>query len=126
METMNISRTTIAFINDKSPVIDLIHNDLIASGVGVIFRSDNIMEGNNQLSSLKMLPDICIIDLDFYDKGVMKQVRELRRQFPTLKLIAHSDIDDENIINKLSGLGFLKYVLIGEDIKKAINGVVNG
>lgn len=126
METKNINRTTVAFINDKSPIMDLIHNDLIVSGVDVIFRSDNIMEGNNQLSSLKTLPDICIIDLDFFDRNVIKQLLKLRSRYPTLKLIAHSDIDDEKIIKKLWEVGFSKYVLIGEDIKKAINGVVNG
>jgi DNA-binding NarL/FixJ family response regulator len=47
----------------------------------------------------------------------MQQLRELRSQHPTLKLIAHSVTDDEKIINKLSGFGFSKYVLIGNDIK---------
>jgi len=126
METKNLNRTTVAFINDKSPVMDFIHDDLLSSGVDIVFRSDNVMDGNNQLSLLKTLPDICIIDLDFYNKDVMKQLRELRSQYPTLKLIAHSDTDDEKIINKLSGLGFSKYVLIGNDIRNAIDGAVNG
>lgn len=126
METKNISRITTAFINDKSPVMDLIHDDLVASGVDVVFRSDNVADGNNQLSSLTTLPNICIIDLDFSDKDIMKQIRELRSQYPTLKLIAHSDMDDEKVIRELADLGFSKYVLIGENIKKAIDGAVNG
>lgn len=126
METKSINRITIAFINDKSPVMDLMHDDLVASGVDVVFRSDNIVDGNNQLSLLKTLPNICIIDLDFFDKSIMKQLWELRSQYPTLKLIAHSDMDDEKILKQLFGLGFSKYVLIGNDMKKAINGVVNG
>ena len=126
METKNINRVATAFINDKSPVMDSINDDLLSSGVDVVFRSDNVADGNNQLSSLTTLPDICIIDLDFSDKGIMKQLRELRNQYPTLKLIAHSDTDDEKIIKKLWELGFSKYVLIGNDMKKAIDGVVNG
>lgn len=126
METENINRITIAFINDRSPLMDLIHADLVASGVDVIFRSDNVVDGINQLSALKSLPNICIIDLDFSDKDIMKQLRELRRQYPKLKLIAHSDMDDEKIIRELAVLGFSKYVLIGNDMKKAIDGVVNG
>src|SRR5690606_25997569 len=104
METKNIDRITTAFINDKSPVMDLIHDDLISSGIDVVFRSNNVSEGRNQLSSLRTLPDICIVDLDFFNKNIMKQLRELRSEYPTLKLLAHSDIDNENIIKKLSGL----------------------
>lgn len=126
METKNMKRIATAFINDKSPVMDLIHDDLLSSGVDVVFRSANVADGNNHLSSLTTPPDICIIDLDFFDKGIMKQLGELRNQYPTLKLIAHSDTDDEKIIKKLWKLGFSKYVLIGNDMKKAIDGVVNG
>src|SRR5690606_31030835 len=126
METKNINRITTAFINDKSPAMDLIHDNLVASGVDVVFRSDNVADGNNQLSSLTTLPNICIIDLDFSDKGIMKQLRELRNQYPALKLIAHSDMDNEKIIKELWEIGFSKYVLIGNDLKKAIDWVVNG
>ncbi|MFD1772087.1 hypothetical protein [Sphingobacterium suaedae] len=84
METKNINRTTVAFINDKSPVMDLIHDDLVASRGDVVFRSDNITDGNSQLSSLRTLPDICIIDLDFHDKGIMKQLGELKFCFNTI------------------------------------------
>lgn len=108
METKNINRITTAFINDKSPNMDLIHNDLITSDVSVIFRSDNITEENNELSSLKKLPAVCIIDLDFHDKGVMKQLRELRSQYPTMKLIAHSDIDDKEKYQRTFGAWFFK------------------
>lgn len=126
METKNINRITTAFINDRNPVMDLIHDDLVSSGIDVIFRSDSVTDGNNQLLALKSLPNICIIDLDFSDKGIIKQLRELRSQYPTLKLIAHSDMDDEKIIRELAELGFSKYVLIGTDMKKAIDSVVNG
>ncbi|MGJ1526552.1 DNA-binding response regulator [Sphingobacterium spiritivorum] len=105
--------------------MDLIHDDLVSSGVDIVFRSDNVAEGNNQLSALKSLPNICIIDLDFSDKSIIKQLRELRSQYPTLKLIAHSDMDDEKIIKEFAELGFSKYVLIGNDMKKAIDEVVN-
>lgn len=126
METNNINRITVAFINDKSPVMDLMHNDLIASNIDVVFRCDNVLDGNNQLSLLKTLPNICVIDLDFSNKGIIKRLRELRSQYPALKLIAHSDMDSEKIIKKLWEIGFSKYVLIGNDMKKAIDGVVNG
>lgn len=126
METKDINRNTVAFINDKSPIIDILCDNLITSGIQIVFRSENIAEGLSRLSLLKTLPDICIIDLDFSDKGIIKQLRELRSQYPTLKLIAHSDMDDEKILKQLFGLGFSKYVLIGEDIKKAIDGMVTG
>ena len=126
METKNINRITVSFINDKSPLMDLIHDDLVTAGMDIVFRSDNVVDGNSQLSSLKLLPDICIVDLDFSNKIIMRDLRGLSSQYPALKLIAHSDIDDAKVIRELAELGFSKYVLIGNDMKKAIDGVVNG
>ena len=126
METENINPITAAFINDKSPIMDAIHDNLITSSIDVIFRSDNIASGDKQLSLLKTLPNVCIVDLDFSDTDITMQLRELRSQYPTMKFIAHSDIDDKKVIKMLFEFGFSKYVLIGEDMKKAIDGVVNG
>ena len=109
-------KITIAFINDKSPILDLIYNDLVASGMEVLFRSENIEDGLSKLSTLKQLPKACIIDLDFHDKNVLAQFQELKTQYPTIKLIAHSDIDDEKIGRALFDLGFLSYLLVGSDI----------
>ena len=125
-ETKQIS---IAFINDKSPIVDAISKDLLTSGIEKLFKSENIEEGITQLSDLKKLPTVCIIDLDFYDKNVLKQLQELRTKYPALKLIAHSDIDEEKTIKIILAIGFSGYLLIGsdaDDFKKAIESVSNG
>lgn len=122
-------KITLAFINDKSPILDLICNDLIASGLEVLSRFESIDYGLSQLSELKELPNVCIIDLDFYDKSVLAQLQELSTQYPTIKLIAHSDIDAEKAVKPLLKIGFASYLLIGsntDDFKKAIEVVING
>ena len=128
METVNnLDQTSIAFINDKSPILDLTNNDLVASGIEVLFRSENIEDGLSQLSALKDLPTVCIIDINFYDKNVLKQLQELRAKYPALKLIAHSDIDEEETIKIILAIGFASYLLIGsdaDDLKKAIDPIV--
>ena len=116
-------KITLDFINDKSPILDLICNELLTSGIEVLFRSENIEVALSKLSALKEIPKVCIIDLDFYDKNVLTQLQELSTQYPTIKLIAHSDIDDEKIGRALFDIGFLSYLLVGSDIidfKKAI------
>ena len=116
-------KITLAFINDKSPILDLICNELLTSGIEVLFRSENIEVALSKLSALKEIPKVCIIDLDFYDRNVLAQLQELRTQYPTLKLIGHSEIDDEKIGRALLDIGFLSYLLVGSDIidfKKAI------
>lgn len=121
-------KITLAFINDKSPILDITCNDLVASGMDVLFRSENIEDGLFQLSALKELPQICIIDLDFYDRNVLSQLQELRAQYPTIKLIAHSDIDDQKVGKDLLDIGFSSYLLIGsgkDDFRKVIEGVIN-
>ena len=108
-------KITLAFINDKSPILDLICNDFIASGTEVLFRSESIKDGLSQLFSLNELPYVCIIDLDFYDKNVLTQLQELRTKYPTIKLIAHSDIDDEKVGKAILNIGFSSYLLVGSD-----------
>ena len=129
METVNnLDQTSIAFINDKSPILDFICKDLIASGTEVLFRSESIEDGLSQLSSLNELPKICIIDLDFYNKNVFVELQELRTKYPTIKLIAHSDIDDEKVGKYLLDIGFSSYLLIGNDaeyFRKVIEAVIN-
>ena len=59
----------------------------------------------------------------------MAELQELRTKYPSIKLIAHSDIDTEKAIKPLLEIGFDSYLLIGsdaDDFKKAIEGVSNG
>ncbi|MDV4129817.1 DNA-binding response regulator [Elizabethkingia anophelis] len=109
-------KITLAFINDKSPILDVICNELANSRVEILFRSENIESGSSQLSVLTVLPDVCIIDLDFYDKNILSQLQELKTQYPTIKLIAHSDIDDEKVGKALLDIGFTNYLLVGSDV----------
>lgn len=121
-------KITLAFINDKSPILDVISKDLLTSGIDVLFHSENIEDGLSQLSALKELPTVCIIDLDFYDKNISEQLQELRKQYLTIKMIAHSDIDAEKVVIPLLELGFAGYLLIdsdADDFKKAIETVSN-
>ena len=127
MKTGTSQKITLAFINDKSPILDLICNDLIASGTEVLFRSESIEDGLSHLFSLNELPKICIIDLDFYDKNILVQLQGLRTKYPTIKLIAHSDIDDKKVGKPLLDIGFSSCLLVGsdaDDFRTAIEKVV--
>ena len=107
---------SVAFINDKSPVLDEICKSLATSGTEILFRSENIKDGLFQLSALKKLPQVCVIDLDFYSKVILQQLQEMRTQHPSIKLIAHSDIDNEKVGKTLLDIGFSSYLLIGSDV----------
>ncbi len=129
MKTINKLKQTLAFINDRSPIIDSICNDLTNLGFDILFRSEHIEDGITQLSTLEKLPELCIIDLDFYDKNVLLGLQELREKYPTIKLIAHSDRDTEKAVKPLLEMDFAGYLLIGSDadvFRKAIEGVSNG
>lgn len=130
METGTVQqKITLAFINDKSLILDLISNQLTVSEFKMLFRSENIEEGLLQLALLTELPQTCIIDLDFYDKNILTQLQEFKTKYPSINLIAHSDIDNEKVAKKLLDIGFSSYLLIGSDretFKKAIDSVING
>ena len=128
METTNKTKQTLAFIQDKSPIVDIICDDLTDLGFEILYRSEHIEDGITQLSSLKSLPEVCIIDLDFYDKNVLAELQELRIKYPSIKLIAFSDKDSDQAVKSLLEIGFVGYLLIGsdaEDFKKAIEVVSN-
>lgn len=123
METTNKPQQSLVFINEKSPVLDLICKDLIDFGFDVLLRLERIEDGISQLSTLQSLPEVCIIDLDFYDENVLLHLQKLKAKYPSIKLIAHSDIDSEKVVKLLSGLDVKSYLLIGsdaDDFKRAI------
>ena len=117
METgTSLQKVTLAFINDKSPILDIINNDLIDSGFDVLFRSETIQDGLSQLSVLTSLPEICLVDLDFYNRDIIKQLKRIKSEYPSINLIAHSDIDDNKIVKTILDIGFSGYLLVGSDI----------
>ncbi|WES99899.1 DNA-binding response regulator [Chryseobacterium arthrosphaerae] len=123
-----IEQISITFITDKSPIIDIICNNLVVSGINILFRSENIEDGLSQLSILNEMPQVCIIDLDFSDKNALAQLHELKGKYPTLKLIAHSDDDSEQIVTTLLEIGIDGYLFIGtdaEELQTAVEGVCN-
>lgn len=125
----SIKQTGIAVINDKSPIIDIICNDLVKSGIDILFRSENIESGLLKLSASKELPQVCVFDLDFSNGTILTQLRELKLKYPTIKFIAHSDDDSEETVSDLLEIGFDSYLLIGsdkEDFLTAIEGVCDG
>ena len=108
-------KVSIAFINDKSPIIDKICTDLLSAKFEILFQTENIENAISELEVIKKLPEICIIDLDFYDKSILKQLQKLRNLYPTIQLIAHSDIDDEKVGKAILNIGFSSYLLVGSD-----------
>ena len=127
METTNKPEKTLAFINDKSPILDAVCNDLIDLGFEVLYRSEHIEDGITQLSALEKLPKVCIIDLDFHDRNILAELQELHTKYSSVKLIAFSDKDGEKAVKPLLEIGFVGYLLIGsdtDDFKKAIDTVI--
>ncbi|MFZ4860913.1 DNA-binding response regulator [Sphingobacterium sp. Mn56C] len=130
METSTAKpKITLAFINDKNSILDLICKDLTISGFEIMFRSETIEDGLSQLTTLKELPRVCVIDLNFYDKQILSQLQKLRLEYPTIKLLSHSDIDNEKVGKALLDIGFFSCLLVGSDIddfKRVIYKTVNG
>ncbi|SHK25216.1 response regulator [Epilithonimonas mollis] len=120
-------KNTIAFINDKSPLIDIACNNLTASGIEILFRSENVQDGLAQLSALTALPKAIIIDLKFNDKNVLAQLRELKSKYPSIRLIGYGDSDDtDELVQALTEIGIKSYLPIGsdaDDFKRAIEKV---
>ena len=62
------------------------------------------------------LPKAIIIDLNFEDKNVLAQVRELKAKYPSIRLIGYGDIDDtDETVQALTEIGIKSYLPIGSD-----------
>lgn len=118
-----IELISIAFINDKSPIIDIICNNIAVSGIDILFRSESIEGGLSQLSALEKLPQVCIVDLNFSDSNLLVQLQELRAKYPTLKLIAHSDDNSQQTVIALLEIGIDGYLLIGTDTEELLTAI---
>ncbi len=121
--TKRPDRIRLAFITDKSPIIDALCNDLMTSGLNILFHSENVEDGLSQLATLQELPEVCIIDLDFYNGNVLNQLRKLKTELPTIRLIAHTDIDDNEMANTLFRIGVESCLLLGSDANDFINAI---
>ena len=124
MDTVpRINQTQIVFINDKTPVLDKIGEELIASGYSIPFRTETIEEALLNFSQLKELPLACILDLDFQDTKIQSQIKRLIQKYPLIRFIAHSDLDDAVIIKSLRNSGINSYLLIGSDVDDFKNAI---
>ncbi|MGX1752861.1 DNA-binding response regulator [Sphingobacterium sp. NPDC055346] len=122
-------KITLAFINEKSPILDLVCDSLTALGFEITFRSETIEDGLYQLSTAKEYPKVCIVDLDFYEHKILSQLQKLRLEYPTVKLLSHSDIDNEKVGKALLDIGFSSCLLVGSDVddfKRIINRSIMG
>jgi DNA-binding NarL/FixJ family response regulator len=127
METVNtpIQKGTVGFVNDQSVVLDIVGNDLVASGVEVLFR----VLRNRAYVFYKPIPEFIVFDLDFHDSEVLDLLAKFKRAYPSVRFIAHTSIDDKELLEILLNIGFDGYLLMGsdaDDFKNAINAISNG
>ncbi len=94
-----------------------------------MFRTETVENCLHKLSELNTLPQVCVIDLNFHRQDIIAIIKKLRTHYPTIKLIAHSDIDDDKVGKALLNIGFSNYLILGSDIddfKRAIDKTANG
>lgn len=107
----------------KKPVKILIADDhkLMLEGLATLIQSiegfelsGKVNSGKALLESLQnsaSLPDICIVDIEMPDMDGVEAVRQIRRQFPDLKVMALTMHNESHFVSRMIAAGADGYLL---------------
>jgi DNA-binding NarL/FixJ family response regulator len=120
--------TRVLLVDDHAVVRAGIRNALVSlPGLEVVGEADN---GRNLLSDLAHLqPDLLVMDVAMPDFDPIHNVKQVRRDFPTLKILVVSAYADEVYVTGLLGAGVDGYHLKDQplaDLQLAVQRVLRG
>ena len=118
VDDLNIVRQGIKVLLSEEPDIEIIGS------------ASNGSEAIKIIKSLEDKPDIALVDLLMPVMGGIKLTEEISRQFPTIKVIIVSDLENKKVAScatKMGARGYLlKNKLNTDNLVNAIHSVHNG
>lgn len=115
---------TVAVIDDH----DLIRNKICElledlGGVRVLFQAENGQAGLERIIEDKLVPDVCVLDVNMPVLNGFETAKALRYRYPEIRILAFSMNNDEKNIVEMFRSGANGYITKGgspEELKKAI------
>lgn len=128
---MDKNRIKIALVNSQLFVRDSISRMLVADArFDVCINAANGNELIKSLSGIDILPDICLLDVQMPGMNGYETMNCISQNWPGIKVVVHSQLEDEFVINNMLKLGVRSYLgkdcSIGELYTAIVNVYENG
>ncbi|MFT3705298.1 MAG: response regulator transcription factor [Agriterribacter sp.] len=95
----------------------VLQNALSSRGYNVIVTAENGAELLTQMKSLKELPDLCIVDITMPVMDGYETVRQLRKEYPSVKILAMTIFDHIDKRDAILAAGAHEYIVKNEPIE---------
>lgn len=109
---MNNTKTQLAIVDDHQLVCKALENLVLSNqDLEVMLIANNGEDFLERLETLEKLPDVVLMDINMPIKNGVDTTRELSKKYPTLKVIALTMEDNEEVIIQMLKAGAKGYLL---------------
>ena len=115
---------TISIIEDHIGLRVSLQNFLQYSNFKVILEAANGQMAIDSLQMQEVLPDICILDINMPVMDGYQTAKELAVQYPKIKILVFSSLDNKRSIREMLSLGVKGDVLKGSAAEKLKTAVI--
>src|SRR5437868_272676 len=99
------SSLTVAIVDDHFLMREALPPFLSQQGFKVVLVTSNGMDLLDQLKLIDKLPDVCIVDIDMPVMNGYETTRQLRNEFPSIKVLAVTLFYDQKKETKILNCG---------------------
>lgn len=114
-------------IADDAPFIrEVVRNALMGSEIEIIGEASDGREAIAKVRELQ--PDVVLMDIVMPHKSGIEATQEIAEEFPKIKIVAFSTLDQETMVMKALEVGCVNYIakpFTKEDLIKAIKQAVS-
>ena len=95
-------------------------------GLRLVGKASTGMECIKQVAAMSEKPDVCLVDIDMPEMNGVEVVKQLKKQFPQMKLMALTMHDERYFINRMIVAGADGYLIKNVDRSTFENTVKRG
>ena len=115
---------SIAIVDDNSLVRTLVSSELKKHRCNIPFQAENGEECITKLKQSNYLPDMIILDIEMPRMDGFTTALIVKKNWPSIKIIAMSTLEDETSINRILDAGADCFLSKSSNIKTDLVGLI--
>ena|SRR2546423_13126478 len=119
---------TIALVDDSLPLRKLLRTYLTAQGFRVVCEADNGQQMLTAMAETNSLPDLCLLDTNMRVMDGYETARQLKANYPSIKIMAYSFFDNEKsaaLMLKCGAHDFISKDASADELRDALISLYN-